>query len=221
MNRSADITILLKALIAAKKAFKPLEKNNLGQFGTSRKYKYADLAAVKESYQEALTANDLTVIHTLRERAGHMVLTTTLMHVSDQWYASDYPLKVYDKPQEQGSAVTYATRYNVKAVLDLVAEGDDDDGAAAQDSTPKKVKAEKPAPKPEDPARPPSELTRDEIMAVCDAAKAAGIRNGAELKPFLFNGWGLEKAGEIPKALLAEVLESLSRLAEKREEVIG
>lgn len=129
--RSQAIGELVSALAAAKKSFKPVKKETDGQVGT-RSYKYADLSSVVDAYQDALTTNGLILTHTLRPQDGHMVLSTTVYHVSEQWLSSEAPVPALDRPQELGSFLTYLKRYNACALLDIVAESDDD-GKAAQD----------------------------------------------------------------------------------------
>jgi hypothetical protein len=111
--------------------------------GGSYSYNYADLADVIECYQGPLSKHGLALTHTLRIQDGHMVLVTTLMHSSGQWKDSEYPLQNYDRPQEQGSAITYARRYAASAILGIAAQ-DDDDGQAAQDAEPRRREEPRP-----------------------------------------------------------------------------
>jgi hypothetical protein len=106
-------------------------KSEKGSYG----YKYADLADVIDCYREPLSKAGLALTQTLRVDEGHMVLRTTLLHKSGEWIASEYPLQNYNRPQEQGSAITYARRYSVTSLLGIAAE-DDDDGQAAQQAEP-------------------------------------------------------------------------------------
>ena len=76
---------------------------------------------------------------------GRTCLVTVLMHGgSGQCISSTYPLnpKASD-PQAVGSAVTYARRYALAAILGIVSEGEDDDGEAAQARTFAKPKFKK------------------------------------------------------------------------------
>lgn len=133
-SRSQSITSLVKALAEAQAEIEPPKKSKTAKLGTYS-YQYADLAAVRDAYKGPLSKRGMVVSHSLTPVDGHVVLTTTLMHTSGEWISSDYPIPTYEKPQEQGSALTYFKRYNVCALLDIVAE-DDDDGATAQAGTP-------------------------------------------------------------------------------------
>lgn len=101
--------------------------------GKSHSYSYADLADVIECYRKPLSDNGLAITQTIRQREGHLILVTTLFHTSGQWIATEFPIKSYDRPQETGSAITYARRYSVTSLLGIAAE-DDDDGQTAQNA---------------------------------------------------------------------------------------
>jgi hypothetical protein len=64
-------------------------------------------------------------------REGHMILRTMLLHTSGQYIVSEYPLPMTGRPQEMGSAQTYARRYSLAALV-CNASDEDDDGNAAQ-----------------------------------------------------------------------------------------
>jgi hypothetical protein len=59
------------------------------------------------------------------------VLATTLAHSSGEWIRSELPIRAKDaSPQAQGSAITYARRYALAAIVGLAQI--DDDAEAAQ-----------------------------------------------------------------------------------------
>jgi hypothetical protein len=118
----------MKALIAARKAFAPVTRSSTGQIGQSRTYTYADLTAVLESVLLPLLDHGLAVVQGVD--AATATLVTRLVHTSGEWMQSTYPLKLDQPPQQLGSAITYARRYSILALLNLATE--DDDGAAAQ-----------------------------------------------------------------------------------------
>ena len=60
------------------------------------------------------------------------MLHTALCHASGQWIISAWPVvKLPAPPQVIGSALTYASRYTLFALVGIAGEGDDDDGNAA------------------------------------------------------------------------------------------
>lgn len=100
------------------------------------KNKYADLAAVLDAVRKPLADNGLSVTQTTEIREGGLVLLTTLRHKTGQWIASEYPLPSAAKPQELGSALTYARRYSLSAIACIAADEDDDaEGARADGQT--------------------------------------------------------------------------------------
>ncbi len=97
------------------------------------KSKYADLASCWDACRKQLTQNELAVIQTLSVNwdRDEPILVTTLAHSSGEWIRSELPIRAKDSsPQAQGSAITYARRYALAAIVGLAQV--DDDGEAAQ-----------------------------------------------------------------------------------------
>ncbi len=115
---------LTKALIEARKAFKPVVKSKPGPRG-----KYADFGSIIESVEVALADHGLVIVQPIEGEMIH----TILLHVSGERLESLYPIKIYDDSQKTGSAITYGRRYALCAMLNIVAD-DDDDGAASSPS---------------------------------------------------------------------------------------
>jgi hypothetical protein len=173
--QSEQIAELVKALVAAQKEMKPPKKGHTAKATETRSYKYADLSDVLECAREPLTKTGLAHAQTLRAQDGHMVLVTSLLHTSGQWIASEYPLANYARPQEQGSALTYARRYSLTALLGIAAE-DDDDGQTAQNAEPVKRERERP----EQESGPSGPLEGDDAAIVFVAAELAQIRGALD-----------------------------------------
>jgi ERF superfamily protein len=132
--RSGEIGKLAEALAKAQKVIKAPKKGRTASIKSEKgayEYSYADLADVIDAYRDPLADQGLALSHALRFEDGHMVLVTLLLHTSGQWIGSEFPIPNYARPQEQGSALTYARRYAVSALLGIAAE-DDDDGQRAQ-----------------------------------------------------------------------------------------
>lgn len=93
--------------------------------------KYADLASCWDACREALTANGLSVIQATSPADHGITLTTRILHASGQWIEDDglYLPAVKQDPQGFGSALTYARRYGLCAMVGISPE--DDDGNAA------------------------------------------------------------------------------------------
>ena len=93
--------------------------------------KYASLASVINSMRKPLSENGIAATQTMTLREDGFILSTTLIHASGQWIASEYPLPAVARPQEMGSALTYARRYSLSALICNAAD-EDDDGEGAE-----------------------------------------------------------------------------------------
>jgi len=136
MSQSTTIGALAKALAAAQRAMKPAVRNSENPFYKSS---YVDLAGAWEACREALSTNGLTVIQTTEDGGGaegaYAHLVTTLAHESGEWIQGTYPVRpIKNDPQGLGSAMTYARRYALMAIVGLAPE--DDDGCAASEPPP-------------------------------------------------------------------------------------
>jgi len=94
--------------------------------------KYADLGAVWEAIKTPLQDAGFVVIQAPDFDAETMWLTTTIMHTSGESISGRYPIRpVKQDPQGYGSALTYARRYSLSAMLGVIADDDDDGNAAS------------------------------------------------------------------------------------------
>ena len=137
---------LLTALIKAKADFLPIKKDKINPHFKSR---YADLDSILSACEPALLINGLVISQTIELSESGMILTTTLWHESGESLISKYALPQIADSQKFGSALTYARRYAVSALLSVTAD-DDDDGNSSQ-SAPQspQAKANKPQASPE------------------------------------------------------------------------
>lgn len=161
---SAEIGELAKALAAAQGEMTAAAKDATNPHFKSR---YATLASVWDAIRGPLSRNGLSVSQVLEtpDAGPGVIVRTMLLHSSGQWICSRYVMPIPDKltPQAVGSAITYARRYALSAIVGI-APDDDDDGNAAS-VTPARQEAPKPATKPEPPAKPASQMHPD-LMAV-------------------------------------------------------
>ena len=142
MRTSEQIDQLAAALAAAQAAFPPIKKDRTAtvptKTGGTYSYTYADLGSVLDAVRPALTANGLSI--TQGGTGDHLV--TRLLHVSGQWIESDGTLPATQAtPQGLGSAITYARRYWLTALLGVVAESDDDGALGSEEAKPRRRRA--------------------------------------------------------------------------------
>lgn len=126
MTTSTDLRQLATALAAAQAEMPTVPKRASGQVRGNTRYAYADLSDVWEIIRPVLAKHGLSVAQ-FPSSAG---LVTWLLHSSGQWISEEFALPSTDSMQAAGSAITYARRYALCAVLGLVAD-EDDDGAGA------------------------------------------------------------------------------------------
>lgn len=135
MQQSEQINELAEALAKAQGQMENAKKDSTNPHFKSS---YADLAAVVTAIRKPLSDNGLSFIQaTELDASGNVNLVTTLAHKGGQWVRSFYPVRpVQANPQGFGSAMTYARRYSLAAIVGLAAEDEDDDGNAASAGSP-------------------------------------------------------------------------------------
>ena len=135
-SRSEQIGELVKALAQAQLKFDPIFKENINPMFKS---KYADLSAVIAATQKHLAENGLVVMQLPTVEAETLNLTTILAHTSGQFiqnmFSTPATMREAFNNQTIGSALTYARRYALQAILGVAAEVDDDATAAVGGGT--------------------------------------------------------------------------------------
>jgi hypothetical protein len=129
MQHSENINELATALSKAQCEMSAAKMDSSNPFFKS---KYADLASIWDAARPALGKYSLCVMQSMELVGEKTVLVTTLVHSSGQWMKSTLPLSP-GKPgmQEMGSAITYARRYALAALIGIVCDSEDDDGEKA------------------------------------------------------------------------------------------
>ena len=142
MHCTASIANLAAALAIAQGQIDAASKGSVNPYFKS---KYADLNALREAIREPLALNGLSIMQFASTHNDSVSVETMLAHSSGEYVSSTLSLPVgrkFDKDgnmlpldvQSIGSAITYARRYALSAILSLAA--DDDDGNAAVGSAP-------------------------------------------------------------------------------------
>ena len=135
MLRSENLNELGAALAKAQGAIEGAIKDTANPFF---KTKYADLSSVWDACRQQLTVNGLSIVQTPTEAENGIGVETMLIHASGQWLSNTFTMPVSKADaQGVGSAITYARRYALAAMVGVAPE--DDDGNAATKAAPKKV----------------------------------------------------------------------------------
>lgn len=95
----------------------------------SRAFRYASLANGLDIVRKTLSQQEIATIQTTRidQASGRIHLTTTLAHSSGEWISSDWPVIAgteTDAPHRMGTALTYARRYSLFALVGIAGEDD-------------------------------------------------------------------------------------------------
>lgn len=132
-----------------------------------RTFRYASLASGLEIVRKCLTKHEIATVQatSIDAETGLIKLTTTLLHNSGEWIASDWPVCPVTEtasPHRMGAALTYARRYALFTLVGIAGEDDLDApdvesqeaGFKPLTSRPKDVP---PAPSPDSSTRPRAE----------------------------------------------------------------
>ena|SRR5579883_1342166 len=138
-DHSEQLNELAAALAKAQAQMHAAEADAVAQVerdGSTQTYRYATLVSVWTAARKPLAKNGLALLQTCEPgNRGELRLTTTLLHESGQWVSGTEVVPISaPTPQAFGSALTYARRYGLAAMVGLCVN-DDDDGLAASAST--------------------------------------------------------------------------------------
>lgn len=133
MLKSESIGKISAALVKAQSVMTAALKDAKNPFFKSS---YADLNSVLDASRPALNENGISVVQSTSSRVNEQgvrvqVLETILLHESGEFIGSetDIVVKPNGNAQDYGSAISYARRYGLQALVAL--KGEDDDGNKA------------------------------------------------------------------------------------------
>lgn len=120
---------LAEALAAAQLEITDPAKDAVNPHFRSR---YADLATVLKTVRPVLAKHGLAITQTTQVDEQGRLLLVTRLHWRDEELVGYYPIQpVKADPQGYGSALTYARRYTIQAIVGVAADDDDDGNAAS------------------------------------------------------------------------------------------
>lgn len=138
MEKSESIQKLSESLVLAQKEFKTAIKKSVNPYFKS---KYANYTEVLSCVKEALNNHGISILQPIHANR----VETILLHESGEYISSfteiyttptivknrnDEILTTYIKPQDYGSAITYARRYALSSLLAIDSDEDDDGNVA-------------------------------------------------------------------------------------------
>ena len=134
------------------------------------KSKYAPLSDILNNVRPLLSKNGLSILQAPSGDGENIIITTMLLHTSGEYIEFDPLILKADKPTAQGagSAITYARRYAISAILGISSE-DDDDGNHAENIN-KEASKKAPAKVPEQP-KPSNKISKEQAKRMFALAK--------------------------------------------------
>jgi hypothetical protein len=162
------------------------------------KSKYATLDTIWNTIRKPLVDSGLSLVQTMGiSDDGGSTLSTTLLHNSGQWISGCMKLNpVKEDPQGLGSAISYARRYSMSAMLGIVVDEDDDAEATKPKSTPVST-SQKPK---ENPL----------IKKILDSAKKMGY-SSQQLAKLSQDKFDKISSKELTEEQLQELMEAVSK----------
>ena len=206
--QSAEIGEIAAALSVAQAEISPAEKNATNPH---LKNKYANISAIYDAVREVLPKHGLCVVQTMLPTDGTRAhVRTTLAHKSGQWFASEcvMPLDRQGGAQGMGSAITYARRYSLSAILGVVADEDDDGNGAQGRNNKAQIEKDRATAKANNP-NPPSDPQRKMFMSMM-SKKHNGNRDAILDDLSKYFGRKIASSNELTKAEISEMIEVLN-----------
>ena len=124
METSDQLDKLFTALATAQGSIESAKKDAVNPFFKSH---YATLDSIWNAVRKPLSINELSVIQVPTKDQSGLKLITRLCHSSGQWMEGIFEIRpAKDDIQGIGSALTYARRYALAAMVGVTADEDDD-----------------------------------------------------------------------------------------------
>lgn len=183
MSEAKSSETLATALVAAQTEMPAVERDGTNpHFGSS----FVTLSKLIASVRPVLNDHGIAVVQMpSQDEQGRPALTTRLIHEGGESIEATMPLLMTKSdPQSLGSALTYAKRYALAAVL-AIADQEDDDGNAAAESE-KNGGSSSPGPVSAKQSQEFTAILKDaglgdaEIAGICDFAMQTMNSEGAE-----------------------------------------
>ena len=211
--QSPEIGEIAAALAAAQAELPAAIK---GSVNPHLRNKYADINAVYTAIRDVLPKHGLAVVQTMLPTDGSKAhVRTMLAHKSGQWIAGEcvMPLDRQGGAQGMGSAITYARRYSLSAIVGVVTEEDDDANAAQGRGAKQQAQQQREAAK----ASNPDPMTAAQSkMLMAYLSKRHGDSRQAYLDELSgFFGREIKSSRELTKTDVSEFLDAVNNGAQE------
>ncbi len=215
-------TKIIPALIEARKSITGVVKGEANPFFKS---KYADLPSVIQAVNQPLLDNDLIVTQPTQSIDGVVYLVTEITHVSGEWKRGYLPVlnKKPNDPQGQGSAITYARRYGLLAMLNIPTFDDDGEIAMARNHNEPETKAQPTLEEhddiPYDAPQPKvaKKITKPQRTALINYVNEMGVSQEAAVQLLKANGY--EQSSDVTQDRLEFIKSEIARIGAEMKEV--
>jgi len=111
-------TTMFDSLLKIQQELKIILKDKKAYKGT-----YATIEHIWESIRKTINGNGFVVYHQMTPEA----ITTTALYKNGEKLESTIPFSGNTDPQEKGKEITYAKRYNINAIFNIIVADEDND----------------------------------------------------------------------------------------------
>ncbi len=207
--KSETISELAKALSSFQGKMIAVKKDATNPFYKS---KYATLDTIWETIRTPLSENGLTLVQTMNLTPdGNSVLETTLYHTSGEWISGQQLVNpVKEDPQSLGSAISYARRYSLSALLGVVSDEDDDGNVATKLET-KVTEQPRDKPKTTAPAQTNEGITESQSKKIHATAKDKQF-SPEDAKAYMKKAFNKSSTKELTKGEASIMIEFLNNI---------
>jgi len=195
MNKSESIAKISKALAQFQGEVKNPANTETNPFFNS---KYAPLSDILNAVRPLLSKYGLSVLQSPSGDGQNIAITTLIVHESGEWIESDPLTLKAEKATAQGagSAITYARRYALSAMLGISSEDDNDGNAVIENSKPESEKNEDMA-------------TEAQLKKLYAMAKIKNISSD-EMKKIIYEYYGKESSKELSKKEASDLIKRIT-----------
>lgn len=207
MQKSESIKNIAKALAAFQADVKNPANTETNPFFKS---KYAPLSDILNLARPLLSKHGLSVLQSPSGDGQNVTVTTLITHESGEWIESEPLTLKADKATAQGagSAITYARRYALSAMLGISSEDDDDGNFASGSNNVTPIPEKKAAPRSDKATS--KQLTK--LYAMANNLKIPA----EEMKELISIRYKKDSSKDLTKAEISELIDELTELEKNK-----